>query len=84
MNTKFLNDLIDALLNVKDREDMKIFLKGLLTPQEIEEISVRIQIIKMLKKGIPQHSIAKKLGIGVATVTRGSKEIKMGRFKQIK
>lgn len=62
---------------------MENFLYGILTPQELEEISVRLQIVKMLKKGIPQHDIAEKLGIGVATVTRGSKEIAKGRFSSI-
>lgn len=62
---------------------MENFLYGILTPQELDEISVRLQIVKMLKKGIPQHEIAQILGIGVATVTRGSKELKLGRFKYI-
>lgn len=59
------------------------FLKGILTPKEIEEISTRLSIVKMLKKGVPQHQIAKKLGVGIATVTRGSKEIKNNRFANI-
>jgi Trp operon repressor len=37
----------------------------------------------MLKSGIPQHEIAEKLGVGVATVTRGSKEIQKGNFKVV-
>lgn len=63
---------------------MENFLLGLLTPQEIMELPTRIEIVKLLKKGIPQVQIAKKLGIGVATVTRGSTEIKKGRFINIK
>lgn len=62
---------------------MENFLDGILTPQELEEIPVRLQIVKLLKKGIPQHEIAQKLGVGVATVTRGSKEITKGRFSSI-
>lgn len=59
---------------------LKDFLVGILTPKEIEEIAVRIEIIKQLKKGIPQQQIAKKLQVGIATVTRGSKELQKGRF----
>lgn len=58
-------------------------LKGLLTPKEIEEFARRIRLVRLLKKGVGQHEIAKKLGIGVATVTRGSKEIKEGYFKYV-
>lgn len=83
MNNKLLDELIQELIKIKDNNIMKKFLLGLFTPQELEEIPTRIQIVKMLKKGIPQHEIAQKLGIGVATVTRGSNEIKKGRFKNI-
>lgn len=76
-----LDDLIDLFLSIKNREEMKDFLLGILTPKELQEIPMRLQIVKLLKKGISQHNIAQKLGIGVATVTRGSKEIQKGRFK---
>jgi len=84
MNKKYLNELIEELINIKDKKLMENFLLGLLTPQELEEIPTRVQIVKMLKKGIPQAKIAEKLRIGIATVTRGSNEIKKGRFINIK
>ncbi len=62
---------------------MREFLLGLLTPKEIEELPKRIQIVKMLKRGVPQHEIAQKLGVGVATVTRGSKEVQRGKFSNV-
>ena len=81
--SKQLKELIDLLLSIKNREEMEDFLLGILTPKELQEIPTRLQIVKMLKKGISQHKIAEKLGIGVATVTRGSKEIQLGRFKVV-
>lgn len=84
MNEKYLDELIAEFLKIKDKKIMKNFLMGLFTEQELEEIPTRVQIVKMLKKGIPQQAIAEKLGIGVATVTRGSKEIQKGRFINIK
>lgn len=78
-----LNELIDLLLNIKDRGDLKDFLLGIFTPKELEEIPTRLQIVKKLKAGIPQHKVAEDLGVGIATVTRGSKELKMGRFKAV-
>lgn len=83
LNQKYLSELIEVLLNTKSKEEMEDFLWGILTPKEIEEIPLRLQIVKMLKAGTPQHRIASELGIGVATVTRGSKEIQKGRFKKI-
>ncbi len=80
---KLLDNLSKHILTIKDQDDMLEFLKGILTPQELHTISVRLEIVKRLKKGFTQHKIAKELKIGVATVTRGSKEIKKGRFKKV-
>lgn len=78
-----LNELIELLLNIKKRDDMENFLLGILTPKEIEEIPMRLRIVKMLKKGISQRQIAEKLRVGIATVSRGSREIQMGRFRVV-
>ncbi len=83
MTVDKLNQLIDLLLNIKSKQEMKDFLLGILTPKELQEIPTRLSIVKMLKMGVNQHEIAQKLGIGVATVTRGSKELQKGRFKII-
>lgn len=83
MQQKQLKELIDLLLNINSKEEMEDFLLGILTPKELEEIPTRLEIIRLLKKGVSQHEIAEKLGIGVATVTRGSKEIQKGRFKAV-
>ncbi len=80
---KALDELIEVILNLKNREETLDFLHGILTPKELEEIPTRLQIVRMLKAGVPQHQIAEKLGIGVATVTRGSKELHKKRFKYI-
>lgn len=78
-----LKGLVNTLLQAKNYNDMFDLLKGLLTIGEIEEIARRLQIVKMLKAGIAQREIANKLNVGIATVTRGAKEIKNGRFSKI-
>lgn len=79
-----LKKLAGKFLEIKTEKEMENFLLGLLTAKEIIELPMRIRIVEMLKKAIPQHEIAEKLGVGVATVTRGSNEIKKGRFQNIK
>lgn len=81
---RYLKELIEAILLIKDEEGLKDFLLGILTPKELEEIPTRLQIVKMLKQGLPQHEIVEKLRVGIATVTRGSKELQKGRFKEIR
>jgi len=34
----------------------------------------------LLKAGVSQREIARRLGVGIATVTRGSREIKAGKL----
>lgn len=81
--SKLHTDLISQFVSIESEKDMQDFLEGILTPQELEELPKRLAIVRMLKSGIPQHQIAQELGVGVATVTRGSKEIQKGRFKHL-
>lgn len=83
VSKKYLSELIEVLLSIKTKEGLRDFLNGILTPKELEEIPTRLQIVKMLKKGISQHKISEDLEVGIATVTRGSKELQKGRFKNI-
>ena len=81
--SKDLEEFINVILSIKSKEGMEDFLKGILTTKELLEIPNRLKIIKMLKKGISQHEIAGDLKVGVATVTRGSRELQNGRFKNV-
>ena len=83
MKINYIDELIEALLQVKNKDGMLDLLKGLFTVGELTEISRRLKIIKLLKEGISQRDITERLKVGIATVTRGSKEIKRGRFKSI-
>lgn len=83
MVTKQLDELINLLLKINSKKEMEDFLLGILTPKELQEIPTRLCIVKMLKKGIRQRLVAEKLGVGIATVTRGAKEIQLGRFKVV-
>ena len=78
-----LSSFIKTLLQIRTDKEMLDFLKGILTPKELEELPTRLEIVKRLKRGEAQHKIAEKLGVGIATVTRGSKEIQKGSFKNV-
>jgi TrpR family trp operon transcriptional repressor len=78
-----VGELVTAFTKNKSASQMLDFLKGLLTPKEFDEVVTRLQIVKLLKKGLPHQEIARQLKVGVATVTRGSRELRMGRFKNI-
>ncbi|MBU0577008.1 trp operon repressor [Patescibacteria group bacterium] len=79
----YLRKLVDKLVKTNNKRDMVDLLEALFTPQELRSIPRRLEIIHLIKKGMPQHDIAKKLGVGVATVSRGANEVKLGRFKNV-
>lgn len=61
------------LTSVESLKEADLLIQDLFTPQEIEALSERWQIIRMLAKGIPQREISKILGISISTITRGSR-----------
>lgn len=73
MNTPYFEELIEHLSKQSDKRALAQALESLLTPTELIEISKRLQIFKLLDEGIPQREIAKRLGVGIATVSRGSR-----------
>jgi len=68
-------DLIHYLLAIDSPEAMNEALASLLTPAEYQEISKRLQIFKLLREGVPHRKIAETLGVGIATVSRGSRAL---------
>lgn len=80
---EFKSNLKKALLNCKTSVQLENLLEGLLTEKEFKELNLRLEIVKLLNKKIPHHQIAQQLGVGVSTVTRGSKELQKGNFKYL-
>ena len=80
-----MNELADTIVSIGERQTAKDFLKNILTPTELDGVVKRLQIVKLLKKGVPQREIAKKLNVSIGTITRGSRELKYGvpGFKKI-
>ncbi len=77
-------DFINLTFSIRDKDLLADFLYGVTTVKERRELMRRIDIIEQLLADIPQHKIASDLNVGVATVTRGSKELSEGRFKVLR
>lgn len=83
MSKKYLREFVEILHSFKSESEMEDFLEAVLTPKELDEIPKRIQIVKLLKKGIPQREVTERLGVGIATVTRGSAAMRTKGFKDL-
>lgn len=66
----YLGDFYTMVSLLKDRDEVKNFLKDLLTLSEVVMISRRLHVAKMLMEGHSYEEIRKKMKIGVATITQ--------------
>lgn len=65
-----LDDLADAVLLLRDRDDAKRFLRDLCTLAELEQLTHRWQIVRLLEQKVSYLDIAERIGTSTATVTR--------------
>lgn len=71
-----LKEIASVLAATDDREQIEAFLKSILTKNEIDEISTRWELVKLLDNGMSQRKIADRLSISLCKITRGSRELK--------
>ncbi len=71
-------ELCELLASVDSSKEVDLLLKDLLTPQEMESLAERWQLIQLLAKGISQREIAEKLNVSISKVTRGSRVLQYG------
>ncbi len=73
---QYKKEVIDILTAMAtDKRVMTDFLTDIMTPAELREIAVRWQIVKKLKAREHHRDIAFELGIGLGTITRGSRTL---------
>ncbi len=76
---KKLNNLVEAFLILENKKEMISFFEDIFTPQEIEALVERWEIVQtLLKTDLPQREVAKKIGCSVALVSRASRQIQYG------
>lgn len=76
-SSQYKQELLELLGRTsQDRRLLADLLDDILTPDEFDMISRRWQIVKRLAAGEAQQHIARDLQVGIATVTRGSRELK--------
>lgn len=70
--------LMKALSDLKTPEDCYSFLEDLCTIKEILDMSQRLEIAILLKKGANYQDINKKTGVSTATISRVNKCLAYG------
>ena len=83
--TKSTDQLCEAILQLKTKEECYAFLEDICTIKEVLDISQRLAVAQMLSQGISYTTICKETGASTATISRVSKccEYGAGGYKTV-
>jgi len=73
-----LDELADAFLRLRNRDEARRFLRDLCTRGELEALAHRWQIVRLLAEGVPYLEIAERVHTSTATVTRVAQWLRHG------
>lgn len=67
---KALDQLFESVLSLKDMEECYRFFDDLCTINEIQSLSQRLEVARMLREGNTYHKIENETGASTATISR--------------
>ena len=62
--------LFDVIVGISSIEEAARFFRDLCTRQELEELSARWQVVRLLNEGLPYREISERSGVSTTTITR--------------
>jgi TrpR-related protein YerC/YecD len=68
--TEATDDLFEAILSLRTKDEAAAFFRDLCTLSELEAMAHRWQTVRLLEEGLPYHAIAERAVASTATVTR--------------
>lgn len=78
MDPKGLDELVDVLVRISDAEDCRRFLTDLCTVQELDALTQRLSVARMLSSGAKYADIAAATGASTATISRVKRSLSYG------
>ena len=70
--------LIKALVSIQNEEECKVFLDDLMSKKELNDISQRLLVAKMLSEQVVYNRIVEETGASTATISRVNRCILYG------
>ena len=62
--------LFEAIVAIEDIDAAARFFRDLCTRQELEELSARWLVVRLLNEGLPYREINERSGVSTTTITR--------------
>ncbi len=76
--TKETNELFEAVLSIDNLEECGNFFNDICTVKELQDLSQRFQVAKLLKSGRSYQEISKETGASTATISRVNRSLCYG------
>ncbi len=73
-----LDDLYDAILQLRNKEECYAFFDDICTISELQALSQRLQVARLLRKKITYQQISKITGASTATISRVNRCVAYG------
>jgi TrpR-related protein YerC/YecD len=77
-NSKENRKLVKAILSLETPDEVRRFLRDLMTENEIVEFAKRLQAAELLTEKVPYSTIERETGLSSTTVARVSKWLNKG------
>ncbi|EFH92802.1 TrpR family protein YerC/YecD [Finegoldia magna ATCC 53516] len=75
---KTLNEFFDAIMMLKGRDELQRFFEDVCTMRELNSISQRLEVAKLLKIRKTYSEIEKDTGASTATISRVNRSLQNG------
>ena len=75
---KAFDDFFNAILKLNDVEECRKFFEDVCTIKELQDISQRLEVAKLLKDGKNYQEVSKATGASTATISRVNKCLNYG------
>lgn len=78
IESESLNQLFDAILALKDREECSKFFEDICTIKEVLDLAQRLDVAALLDQGVSYQTIAQQVNVSTATISRVSRCLNYG------
>lgn len=78
LKDKFTEQLFEAILMLKNKEECYNFFQDIATIGEIKALGQRLEVARMLKAGFTYDHIVAETGVSTATISRVKRSLEYG------
>lgn len=78
MESESLNQLFDAIVSLKSREECSKFFEDICTVKEMLDLAQRLDVAVLLDQGASYQTIAQQINVSTATISRVSRCLNYG------